>query len=234
MQDHSRRTQIQIQSPCSLAPCSSAAFAGPPTGRASGSRRRCSRVRPFRRAACASGNCSPTGSGRARHARCLRSLSRPRLRPTACSSRRRSSLGRGVARDRDVRRRTSRFKVSALRKALGADRDVIRTEFGRGYRFTGLLRTNNVTGASQSPDAAKAAALPNFVFTKLSANTTVQLQFEPSRPRPTCGRPPCKVFLQCFDQDRLRSYVRPSGALARERWPRWSPRQGFQTNIAAK
>src|SRR5947209_17145329 len=26
--------------------------------------------------------------------------------------------------------------VSALRKALGADRDLIRTEFGRGYRFT--------------------------------------------------------------------------------------------------
>ena len=29
-------------------------------------------------------------------------------------------------------------QVSALRKALGADRDVIRTEFGRGYRFTAL------------------------------------------------------------------------------------------------
>jgi DNA-binding winged helix-turn-helix (wHTH) protein len=44
-----------------------------------------------------------------------------------------------------------KIQVSALRKALGADRDVIRTEFGRGYRFTGLLRTNNVTGASLSP-----------------------------------------------------------------------------------
>ena len=29
-----------------------------------------------------------------------------------------------------------KVQVSALRKALGADRDVIRTEFGRGYRFT--------------------------------------------------------------------------------------------------
>jgi DNA-binding winged helix-turn-helix (wHTH) protein len=44
-----------------------------------------------------------------------------------------------------------KVQVSALRKALGADRDVIRTEFGRGYRFTGLLWTNNVTDESLSP-----------------------------------------------------------------------------------
>jgi DNA-binding winged helix-turn-helix (wHTH) protein len=36
-----------------------------------------------------------------------------------------------------------------LRKALGADRDVIRTEFGRGYRFTGVLCTNPVTDTPQ-------------------------------------------------------------------------------------
>ena len=34
-----------------------------------------------------------------------------------------------------------KFQVSALRKALGADRDLIRTEFGRGYRFIGVLRS---------------------------------------------------------------------------------------------
>src|SRR5271165_4619248 len=37
-----------------------------------------------------------------------------------------------------------KVQVSALRKALGADRDVIRTEFGRGYRFTGVLRSSSV------------------------------------------------------------------------------------------
>jgi Transcriptional regulatory protein, C terminal len=37
-----------------------------------------------------------------------------------------------------------KFQVHALRKALGADRDLILTEFGRGYRFTGVLRTNIV------------------------------------------------------------------------------------------
>ena len=40
-----------------------------------------------------------------------------------------------------------RVQVAALRKALGADRDVIRTEVGRGYRFIGVLRVNAVTAA---------------------------------------------------------------------------------------
>jgi DNA-binding winged helix-turn-helix (wHTH) protein len=44
-----------------------------------------------------------------------------------------------------------KVQVSALRKALGADRDVIRTEFGRGYRFTGVLSTNTVTDAPLRP-----------------------------------------------------------------------------------
>jgi DNA-binding winged helix-turn-helix (wHTH) protein len=42
-----------------------------------------------------------------------------------------------------------KFQVSALRKALGADRDLIHTEFGRGYRFIGVLRMNAATAASE-------------------------------------------------------------------------------------
>jgi DNA-binding winged helix-turn-helix (wHTH) protein len=48
-----------------------------------------------------------------------------------------------------------KVQVSALRKALGADRDVIRTEFGRGYRFTGALSTNPVTDAPQQETLLK-------------------------------------------------------------------------------
>jgi DNA-binding winged helix-turn-helix (wHTH) protein len=48
-----------------------------------------------------------------------------------------------------------KVQVSALRKALGADRDVIRTEFGRGYRFTGVLRSNAGPDAWQRPTPAK-------------------------------------------------------------------------------
>jgi DNA-binding winged helix-turn-helix (wHTH) protein len=35
-----------------------------------------------------------------------------------------------------------KVQISVLRKALGADRNLIRTEFGRGYRFVGILRSN--------------------------------------------------------------------------------------------
>src|ERR1700719_4194527 len=37
--------------------------------------------------------------------------------------------------------------ISALRKALGEDRDFIRTEFGRGYRFTVAIRST-LTGST--------------------------------------------------------------------------------------
>jgi DNA-binding winged helix-turn-helix (wHTH) protein len=35
-----------------------------------------------------------------------------------------------------------KVQISTLRKALGEDRDFIRTEFGRGYRFTAAVRSN--------------------------------------------------------------------------------------------
>ena len=34
-----------------------------------------------------------------------------------------------------------KVQIGHLRKALGADRNLIRTEFGRGYRFIGMLRS---------------------------------------------------------------------------------------------
>ena len=36
-----------------------------------------------------------------------------------------------------------KVQVSALRKALGEDRDLILTEFGRGYRLTAVARANS-------------------------------------------------------------------------------------------
>jgi DNA-binding winged helix-turn-helix (wHTH) protein len=48
-----------------------------------------------------------------------------------------------------------KVQVSALRKALGADRDLIQTEFGRGYRFTGVLRRNATPDACERPTRAK-------------------------------------------------------------------------------
>jgi DNA-binding winged helix-turn-helix (wHTH) protein len=40
-----------------------------------------------------------------------------------------------------------KVQISALRKALGEDRDFIRTEFGRGYRFTVAIRST-LTGST--------------------------------------------------------------------------------------
>jgi DNA-binding winged helix-turn-helix (wHTH) protein len=44
-----------------------------------------------------------------------------------------------------------KVQMSALRKALGEDRDFIRTEFGRGYRFTAAVRSTLPWGACQRP-----------------------------------------------------------------------------------
>jgi DNA-binding winged helix-turn-helix (wHTH) protein len=42
-----------------------------------------------------------------------------------------------------------KFHVAALRKALGTERDMIRTEVGRGYRFIGVLRMNGATAVPE-------------------------------------------------------------------------------------
>jgi DNA-binding winged helix-turn-helix (wHTH) protein len=42
-----------------------------------------------------------------------------------------------------------KVQIAALRKALGEDRDFIRTEFGRGYRFTAAVRSTVARGACQ-------------------------------------------------------------------------------------
>jgi DNA-binding winged helix-turn-helix (wHTH) protein len=40
-------------------------------------------------------------------------------------------------------------QIFALRKALGEDREFIRTEFGRGYRFTGTVRSTVAWGGCE-------------------------------------------------------------------------------------
>ncbi|MBV8456018.1 MAG: winged helix-turn-helix domain-containing protein [Acetobacteraceae bacterium] len=49
-----------------------------------------------------------------------------------------------------------KFQVAALRKALGADRDVIRTEVGRGYRFTGMLGSDAAEDPGLRPMPSRA------------------------------------------------------------------------------
>src|SRR6267154_5373796 len=57
--------------------------------------------------------------------------------------------------DRIVEENNLQTQISALRRAFGADRDLLRTIAGRGYQFTGEVRT-----VSASPDARATAGMP--------------------------------------------------------------------------
>jgi predicted ATPase/DNA-binding winged helix-turn-helix (wHTH) protein len=62
--------------------------------------------------------------------------------------------------DRIVEENNLHAQISALRRAFGADRDLIRTIAGRGYQFTGEIRT-----IAARPNAQAAAVPPLPAFT---------------------------------------------------------------------
>src|SRR2546430_5284269 len=53
--------------------------------------------------------------------------------------------------------------ICALRKALGDDRDYIRTEFGRGYRFTAAIRSTVAGSACPRPTRRRHGSSPRSV-----------------------------------------------------------------------
>ena len=55
-----------------------------------------------------------------------------------------------------------RVQVSALRRALGVDHSAIHTEFGRGYRFAGVLRSTAGVDASHSRTCARLQSARNL------------------------------------------------------------------------
>jgi DNA-binding winged helix-turn-helix (wHTH) protein len=55
-----------------------------------------------------------------------------------------------------------RVQVSLLRKALGADRDVIHTAAGRGYSFIGVLRVNAATRAPECSGRERLRSAPTL------------------------------------------------------------------------
>jgi predicted ATPase/DNA-binding winged helix-turn-helix (wHTH) protein len=70
--------------------------------------------------------------------------------------------------DRIVEENSLQAQISVLRRAFAADRDLIRTIAGRGYQFTGVIRT-----VSATPDAPAIAGMP--------------------QPPPTPSRPPTNL-----------------------------------------
>jgi DNA-binding winged helix-turn-helix (wHTH) protein len=56
-----------------------------------------------------------------------------------------------------------KVQIHALRKALGEDRDFIRTEVGRGYRFTAAIRSTEACGSSRHLALRRSSAKPGLI-----------------------------------------------------------------------
>src|SRR3982074_1031766 len=69
--------------------------------------------------------------------------------------------------DRIVEENNLQAQISALRRAFGADRDLIRTIAGRGYQFTGEIRTVSINPDVQ-PGAT--AAIPISASARIPTN----------------------------------------------------------------
>ena len=69
---------------------------------------------------------------------------------------------------RVVEENSLQAQVSALRKALGADRDLIRTVAGRGYQFTGEMPMRGVTASPR-----RASNLPEPISELIGRETAM-------------------------------------------------------------
>ena len=78
------------------------------------------------------------------------------------------ALMRQVWPDRIVEENNLQVQISALRKAFGADRELIRTVAGRGYQFAGQVR-----GAAESP-AVQQSNLPEPISDLIGRDTALR------------------------------------------------------------
>jgi DNA-binding winged helix-turn-helix (wHTH) protein len=78
-------------------------------------------------------------------------------------------LMRRVWPDRVVEENNLQFQISTLRKAFGADRDLIRTLAGRGYQFTGEIRS-----LARRPPPILASTLPEPVSELIGRENSVR------------------------------------------------------------
>jgi DNA-binding winged helix-turn-helix (wHTH) protein len=71
-----------------------------------------------------------------------------------------------------------KFQVSALRKALETDRDLIRTEFGRGYRFIGVVRPYTAGDPGRRPMRSRARS--GLIFFTQSCRQSLRCCLSPA------------------------------------------------------
>jgi DNA-binding winged helix-turn-helix (wHTH) protein len=72
-----------------------------------------------------------------------------------------------------------KVQISALRKALGEDRDLIRTEFGRGYRFTAAVRST----VAWDPCRRRRHSSPQRLIPQWILHRSPRSRFVPRSPR---------------------------------------------------
>ena len=77
-----------------------------------------------------------------------------------------------------------KVQVSALRKALGPDRDLVRTETGRGYRFIGKLKSSTSRESARRPSQRKPSRRRSWFYQNCRcAFRTCQFDCVPSTER---------------------------------------------------
>src|SRR5712672_859241 len=72
-----------------------------------------------------------------------------------------------------------KVQISSLRKALGEDRDFIRTEFGRGYRFTAAVRST----VAWDPCRRRRHSSPQRLIPQWIFHRSPRSRFVPRSPR---------------------------------------------------
>src|SRR5580693_4211697 len=87
--------------------------------------------------------------------------------------------------DRIVEENSLQAQISALRRAFATDRDLIRTIAGRGYQFTGEIRT-----VSATPNAQATAGMPQPALT-------------PSRPPTNLPEPVSELIDRAAELDEI-------------------------------
>src|SRR5215472_1189627 len=76
-----------------------------------------------------------------------------------------------------------KVQIFALRKALGEDRDFIRTEFGRGYRFTAVVRSTHAWNGCRRPRRRGAGKLKRFRIPSIPHRRVAAIPFKGSMTR---------------------------------------------------
>ena len=92
-----------------------------------------------------------------------------------------------------------KVQISALRKAFGEDRDFIRTEFGRGYRFTAAVRSTVAWSACQRParrqDRSSERLVPQWISRRRPVGAPRDFSSRRFDPAHTEGTASCRYWI---------------------------------------